>query len=62
MTKKRIKITQTQSSIGRLKKHKECLKGLGLRKIGHTVEVADNASTRGLINRISYMINVQEID
>ena len=34
-----IKVTQTKSSIGRLPKHKACLKGLGLRKINHTVEL-----------------------
>ena len=36
-----IKVTQTKSSIGRLPKHKLCLKGLGLRKINHTVELED---------------------
>mgnify|MGYP001483328851 CR=1 FL=1 len=36
-----IKVTQTKSSIGRLPKHKACLKGLGLRRINHTVELED---------------------
>ncbi|MFP3019724.1 MAG: 50S ribosomal protein L30 [Arsenophonus sp.] len=55
-----IKITQVRSSIGRLSKHKGTLIGLGLRRIGHTVEREDTESIRGMINLISYMIKVVE--
>ena len=44
-----------------LKKHKACLQGLGLRRINHTVEVIDTAENRGMINKISYMISVEEV-
>jgi large subunit ribosomal protein L30 len=54
-----VKVTQTQSSIGRLPKHKLCLKGLGLRRIGHTVEVEDTPSNRGMINKVYYMVKVE---
>ena len=54
-----MKVTQTKSAIGRLKNHKACLMGLGLRRIGHTVEVEDTPSTRGMVNTISYMIRVE---
>ena len=60
-TEKRLKITQVKSSIGRLKKHKACLTGLGLRRVGHSVEREDTPSIRGMVNRISYLINVEEL-
>lgn len=59
MSDKTIKVTLTKSPIGRLKKHKACVAGLGLRRIGHTVEVQDSPSVRGMINRIYYMVQVE---
>ncbi|WP_317933045.1 50S ribosomal protein L30 [Halioxenophilus sp. WMMB6] len=59
MTKKTVKVTQVKSSAGRLKKHQACLSGLGLRRIGHTVEVEDTPSTRGMINQVNYMVKVE---
>jgi large subunit ribosomal protein L30 len=60
MTKPTVKITQTRSSIGRLPKHKATLRGLGLRRIRHTVELEDTPSVRGMINLVSYMVKVEE--
>ena len=61
MAKKKVmKVTQTKSAIGRLKNHKACLTGLGLRRIGHTVEVEDTPSTRGMVNTVNYMVQVEE--
>ncbi|EHR40749.1 MAG: 50S ribosomal protein L30 [Alishewanella agri] len=60
MAKKTIKVTQVKSSIGRLPKHKASLLGLGLRRIGHTVEVEDTPSVRGMINAVYYMVKVEE--
>ncbi|MDO7085963.1 50S ribosomal protein L30 [Pseudocolwellia sp. AS88] len=57
---KTVKITQVKSSIGRLPKHRATLKGLGLRRIRHTVELEDTPSVRGMINRVSYMIKVED--
>ena len=59
MSKNTIKVTQTKSSIGRMASHKACLKGLGLRRIGHTVEVEDAPSVRGMVNKVYYMIRVE---
>lgn len=59
MAKKTVKVTQTKSSAGRLKSHKACAAGLGLRRIGHTVEVEDTPSVRGMINKIYYMVKVE---
>lgn len=60
MAKATIKVTQIKSSYGRLKNHQACVAGLGLRRIGHTVEVEDTPSTRGMINKASYMLRVEE--
>lgn len=54
----KIQVTQIKSKIGRLKKHQQCLKGLGLRRIGHSVEVEDTPANRGMIAKISYMVKV----
>lgn len=59
MSNNTIKVTLTKSPIGRLKNHKACVAGLGLRRVGHTVEVEDTPSVRGMINRIYYMVQVE---
>ncbi len=61
MADKKISVTMTKSKIGRLASHKGCLIGLGLRKINHTVEVIDTPENRGMINKIAYMLKVEEI-
>lgn len=55
---KMIIVTQIRSTAGRLKAHQACAKGLGLRRIGHTVEVIDTPAVRGMINKINYMLKV----
>jgi large subunit ribosomal protein L30 len=60
MAKATIKVTQIKSSFGRLKNHRACVAGLGLRRIGHTVQVEDTPSVRGMINKVSYMLRVEE--
>ena len=59
MANKTVKVTQVKSSIGRLPKHKATLRGLGLRRINHTVELEDTACVRGMINQVSYMVKVE---
>ena len=49
MADKKLRVTMIKSSIGRLKSHKACLIGLGLKRIRHTVEVIDTAENRGMI-------------
>ena len=58
---KELKVTRVRSKHGRLKSHKACVTGLGLRKMHHTVTVADTPENRGMMNRISYMIAVEEV-
>jgi large subunit ribosomal protein L30 len=60
MADKKIRVTQNKSTIGRLKSHKACVAGLGLRRIRHTVEVEDTPAVRGMINKVSYMVSIEE--
>lgn len=55
-----IKVTLNKSIHGRLKNHKACVAGLGLRRIRQTVEVIDTPSNRGMINKAAYMLSVEE--
>jgi large subunit ribosomal protein L30 len=59
MADKTINVTMIKSKIGRLASHQACLKGLGLRKINHTVQVLDTPENRGMINKISYLLRVE---
>ena len=59
MAKKMIKVTQIKSAAKRLKNHKASVAGLGLRRIGHTVEVEDTPSVRGMINLVNYLVKVE---
>ena len=57
---KELKVTLVKSKHGRLKSHKACVAGLGLRKIHQTVSVQDTPENRGMIDRISYLVSVEE--
>jgi large subunit ribosomal protein L30 len=57
---KELKVTLVKSKHGRLKNHRACVAGLGLRRMHQTVQVADTPENRGMINRISYMLTVEE--
>ena len=57
---KKLKVILKKSLIDKIKKHKLTLKALGLRKIGQSRILPDNAATRGMIKKISYMIEVEE--
>ncbi len=56
----KIKVTLVRSVHGRLATHKACVRGLGLRRMHHTVEVEDTPCTRGMINKVSYMVKVED--
>lgn len=57
---KKIKVTLTKSMFGRGRKHMACVKGLGLRRMHHTVEVIDTPANRGMINKVSYLLKWEE--
>jgi len=56
----KIKVTLIKSRHGRLKKHQACVAGLGLRRINHSVVVEDTPENRGMINKVSYLLRVEE--
>jgi large subunit ribosomal protein L30 len=57
---KLVKVTQKKSTIGALANHKACLKGLGIRRIRHSVIVADTPENRGMINKAIHLLTVEE--
>lgn len=59
MSQSKIRVTLKRSVAGRLKSHQACVRGLGLRRIGHTVEVEDTPSVRGMINKVPYLVRVE---
>ncbi len=60
MAQATVKVTLVKSTIGRLANHKACVRGLGLRRIGHTVEVLDTPENRGMINTAYYLLRVED--
>ena len=58
---KELKVTLVKSKHGRLKRHKACVAGLGLRRMHQTVTVIDTPENRGMISRISYLVSVEEV-
>tara|TARA_B100001027_G_scaffold109223_1_gene75284 strand:- start:55 stop:246 length:192 start_codon:yes stop_codon:yes gene_type:complete len=55
-----IKVKQIKSLSGIRDKHKRSVKGLGLRKINHIVEVIDSPENRGMINKVNYVVKIIE--
>jgi len=54
-----IKVTLVKSVIGRIESHKATVKGLGLRRMHHSVEVQDTPAIRGMINTVGYLLKVE---
>ena len=57
---KTLKITLIKSTIGQVSKNRATIAAMGLRKINQTVELPDNASTRGQIQKVRHMVKVEE--
>ena len=60
-TRKKIRVTLVRSLYGRGKRHLACVRGLGLRRMHHTVEVEDTPAVRGMINKVSYLLSYEDI-
>ncbi|MGI9290335.1 MAG: 50S ribosomal protein L30 [Gammaproteobacteria bacterium] len=60
MANGKVKVTLIKSKYGRLKNHKACVAGLGLRRINHSVIVEDTPENRGMINKISHLLRVED--
>lgn len=57
----KLKITLVKSTIGAIPKHKKTVEALGLKKLHKTVELPDNAATRGMIAQVKHLVKVEEI-
>lgn len=56
---KTIKVTQIKSLIGTIGSHRATMRGLGLRRINHTVELTDTPAVRGMIKRVNYLVKCE---
>ncbi|MFV0364275.1 MAG: 50S ribosomal protein L30 [Suipraeoptans sp.] len=55
-----LKVTLVKSTIGSIPKHKKTVEALGLRKLNKTVELPDNAATRGMVKQVQHLVKVEE--
>ena len=55
-----MKVKLVRSMHGRLKSHRDCVRGLGIRRMHQVVEVEDTPATRGMLNKVSYMVQLVE--
>ena len=56
-----LKITLVKSTIGAVPKHRKTIEALGLKKLNKSVELPDNASTRGMVQQVSHLVKVEEV-
>ena len=57
----KLRVTLVKSVNGRLKRHRACVRGLGLRRMHHSAIVEDTPCTRGMINKVAYLLKVEEL-
>lgn len=58
-TAKMMKVTLIKSVIGTKQSHRACVKGLGLRRMHHSVEVLDTPANRGMVNKVNYLVKCE---
>ena len=56
---KTLKVTLVRSLIGTMRTHRATVRGLGLRRINHAVEVIDTPAVRGMINKVAYLLKCE---
>ncbi len=61
MADNKLKLTLIKSTAGRLKNHQASVRGLGLRRMHHSVVVDDTPQNRGMINKVQYMLKIEEL-
>jgi len=61
MPNKKLRVTQTRSTIHRLKKQKLTMVALGIRRMNQTVEHNDTPQIRGMIRRVAHLVSVEEV-
>ncbi len=58
----RLRVTQVKSTISHVARNRATIRALGLKRIGDTVEVADNPATRGMVRQVRFLVQVEEIE
>jgi large subunit ribosomal protein L30 len=59
-TGKTIKVTLFKSPIGAIRVHKACVRGLGLRRMNHTVTLEDTPAVRGMAHKVNHLVRIEE--
>ena len=57
----RLRVTQIKSTISHIARNRATIRALGLKRIGHTVEVPDNPATRGMVRQVRFLVSVDEV-
>jgi len=60
MSANTVRVTQVKSAIGYVQRQRAVLRGLGIRRIHHTVELVDSPEVRGMIRKVSHLVKVEE--
>ena len=56
-----LRVTQIKSTISHIARNRATVRALGLKRIGHTVEIPDNPATRGMVRQVRFLVSVEEI-
>ena len=56
----RLRVTQVKSTISHIARNRATIRALGLKRIGHTVEIPDNPATRGMVRQVRFLVSVEE--
>jgi len=56
-----LRVTLVRSPNGKIGKHRDTVRGLGLRRMHHSVELLDTPEIRGMINKVNYLVQVEEV-
>jgi large subunit ribosomal protein L30 len=57
----KLRVTQVKSTISHIERNRATIRALGLKRIGHTVEVPDNDATRGMVRQVRFLVSVDEV-
>jgi large subunit ribosomal protein L30 len=57
----KLRVTQIKSTISHIARNRATVRALGLKRIGHTIEVADNPATRGMVRQVRFLVSVEEV-
>jgi large subunit ribosomal protein L30 len=57
----KLRVTQVKSTISHIARNRATVRALGLKRIGHTVEIPDNPATRGMVRQVRFLVTVEEV-